>query len=304
MNPCVLAYCPPPDIRGAKSFLHNMSAWRTRHPLILFSDHDYGPAVKRINASPEFIRNQAKYPNGQPNKWAINNLVFLTGLRVILEAGFTHFLYAEADCRVNDHEWDGLIFDEFQRRNPEAIVAGTIAGYNVCNKNIAFSRAWNEFIQAQKGSRFPITSYGGNGSAEAHEPAVFPNGALGIYDIEWLKRQYGTEKTVRTASEMTAFDYDIGRRLVREFGTDVFNYVLHMETVYSSYGDVQTTEAERRDMLTTRKVVAVHQIKSEWLGPEPELMDEIPIAEPTAALGGGPEPAPTTLPPDEQNAPE
>lgn len=273
MNPVILAYLPPPSVTGAEQFLANLRAYKTKHPLVLYSDWDYGPEVKRIKASPEIVLG-AKYSDGRDNKWALNNLVFLTGLKIIADMGCSHVLYVEADCRVHGDYWDAIIFEEYAFRGNGAIAAGTIAAYNVCNRNIAFSRAWNTFVAENIKCQFPITSYGGNGAAESHEPAIFPNGALAIYDLDWLSKQYGRENTVAIARELTAFDYDIGRRLVRQFGNDVFRKVCQMNSVYSSYGDVQTSEGERQEMLTDRRVAAVHQIKSTWAGPISPLVAE------------------------------
>lgn len=265
IKPCLISYVPPPNVTGAEQFLANVRRFKTKHPLILFSEHNYGPDVTEIGASPEFIRG-AKYSNGAENKWALNNLVFLTGLRVIGDK-FTHFLYLEADCRVNGDYWDGIVFDELSLRNPDALAAGTFATYNVNNRNIAFSRAWHTWMAENGKAQFPITAYGGNGASEAHEPAVFPNGALAIYDVAWIRKEFGSDGTVQKAANITAFDYEVGRRLVRQFGADVFRKVLHLNSVYSSYGDVQTSEGERQELLTSKAVVAVHQIKSVWAGP-------------------------------------
>lgn len=285
MNPCCLAYIPPPNIPGSAQFLNNLRRFKTSYPLVLFSDHPYGDGVLKMHKSPEIIKG-AKYVNGAPNKWALNNLVFLTGLRVVGDS-YSHFLYLEADCRVNGDDWDGVVFEEFMQRNPGAIAAGTFATYNVNNRDIEFSRAWHRWMVENGDAQFPITAYGGNGASEKHEPAVFPNGALAIYEVAWLREQFGRENTVKTAAEITAFDYEIGRRLVRQFGPDVFRgKILHMDSVYSSYGDVQTTEEQRQNLLVSKKVAAVHQIKSVWRGPDREEPSGVDTGEPVIEQSG------------------
>ncbi|HEU4340033.1 MAG TPA: hypothetical protein VFU31_00535 [Candidatus Binatia bacterium] len=297
---CILAYVPPPNVQGAEQFLANVRRYKTKYPLVLFSDHHkYGDDVKPLKKSPEIAKG-AKYPNGLDNKWALNNLVFLTGLRVLGDS-CTHFLYLEADCRVNGDFWDGIVFDEFQLRNPDAIASGTLATYNVHNRNMAFSRCWQTFIAENGKSQFPITGYGGNGAAETQEPAVFPNGALAIYELAWLRKTFGTENMVAKAAEITAFDYAIGRQLVRDYGNDVFRKVLHLNSVYSSYGDVQTSEGERQDLLTSKAVVAVHQIKSVWAGPAIEGDIDTGTVREVPDIDGG-QPAFVTLPPPDPAA--
>jgi hypothetical protein len=56
---------------------------------------------------------------------------------------------------------------------------------------------------------------------------------------------------------------EIGGRLWKVFAEDTFDFLGHLDTIYSGYGDILTTEEERMNLLRSGKVVAVHQIKSD-----------------------------------------
>lgn len=278
---CSICYVPPPSFPGSAAFLQNIRAWKTAHDLILYSDHDYGEGFVRINASPEVIKG-VLYPDGRENTWAVNNLVWLTGLRILQKHGYTHFIYLESDCRVSGHGWDAKIFDDFFSVIPTPLVGGTIVGYNINNRDITFSRLWNGFIADNELALFPITSFGGVGAAMSHEPAILANGALGVYDFDYVHRLFPMDGAADKLAALTAWDYHVGRELVREFGERVFQNIAHLDRVYSSYGNVQTTEEARLALLTDGAVVAVHQVKSDATGPMPT------ISEPAEGAGHAP----------------
>jgi hypothetical protein len=260
----ILAYIPPSKVIGSQAFYDNITKFKTRHPLILYSDSDYPNTIK-LRGSPEVLNN-AKYPSGRPNPWSRNNLIFFTGLTIAKRSEFTHFIYIEADCRVGQDYWDDVIFKE-AFKNGDPVAAGTIVIYNASNRSIEFTRAWNRFVAVNAAKRFPIPTYGGHGAAEKEEPRVFPNGAFGVYQVEWLLSKFDLTSCADLAAKVPAWDYAIGEELVKEFGDKVFDKIEHLESIYSGYGDVATTELERQELLTSGQVVGVHQIKSNWPGP-------------------------------------
>lgn len=262
---CVTGYIPPGKIIGSEAFRLNIGRFKTRYDLILYSDVDYPGAIK-LKASPEVVKG-AKYPNGNPNPWATNNLIFLTGLAIAKGQGYTHIIYLESDCRVGIDYWDAIVINE-AFSDGEPLAAGTIVTYNCSNQGISFTRDWNLFIRDNALKAFPISSFGGQGASVKAEPVVFPNGALGVYSIEWLLSKLDMSSTPTEAAKIMAWDYFIGVELVKEFGGGVFGKVKHLNSVYSGYGDIATTEEDRKGLLISGKVVACHQIKSAWEGPD------------------------------------
>lgn len=262
---CVVGYIPPGKIIGSETFRLNIGRFKTRYPLLLYSDVDYPGAIK-LKASPEVVKG-AKYPNGNPNPWATNNLIFLTGLAIAKNHGYTHMIYVESDCRVGIDYWDSILVNE-AFSDGEPLAAGTVVTYNCSNQGISFTREWNLFIKDNALKAFPISSFGGYSASAKADAVIFPNGALGVYSIEWLLSKLDMSSTPTEAAKIMAWDYFIGVELVKEFGGGVFGKVKHLNSVYSGYGDVATTEEERKELLISGKVVGVHQIKSAWEGPD------------------------------------
>lgn len=262
MNVCTVAYLPPKSWGCSVAFHDNLAKYPTRYPLVLFSEaaQDW-PAATRINGSPEILKG-AKMDNGQANKFAINNLVFLTGMRVAIKNGFTHAIYLEADCRVGVPGWDALVFEEAFNIGRPLIIGGTVAVYNPCNHNMRAARRWEELVARNVRRNVPIATYGYKGAADHHPSCVFTNGALTVLDLAWIGRLFDLSNTPTLARNLPPWDMAIGMRIWEMFGVEAYDVVGHLTTVYSGYGDVLTTEAERIQMLRDGKVVAVHQVKT------------------------------------------
>jgi len=271
MNLAVVSYVPPPKVGYPSKFLANLRKHPTKNRLILFSEHDWGAddwagGMVRIKGPPDFVRNSYN-SRGQVNTFAVNNLVFFTALLILKSQGVTHFIYLEADSRVNVEGWDGIMFDEFFYRPEHFAVGGTMVVYNPSNAGLEASRAYQKLMAREAGRRWPVATYGWKGATDTGGNSAFVNGALGIYDMAWLDRLFTAKEltdTPRLSMESYAFDFEIGHRLWQIFGAEAYRLVCHMDCVYSGYGDQFTTEAERLYMLEQGNVVAVHQVKGDF----------------------------------------
>ena len=303
-RPCIIGYVPPPKFPGAESFLRNIREWRPKNDLILFSEHLYGSDVIQIKGSPESIRG-AKYPDGRSNPWVLQNWIFFTALRILrTKPEYTHLCWLESDCRVLGENWDEILFEHALCEHvidgipqPRPLVAGSVVCYQPCSKDMEFTKAWMNFITANAHKQFPIPCYGGVGAAEVQKPAIFTNGAISVYDIAWVSSHFDLSDppppvapmrklpsaynlggqgaaratavepvgTKKLAADCTAFDYKIGQLLLETFGVDLFTKIRHLDCSYSSYGNVLTSETERRQLLLDGNIVAGHQYKSDWL---------------------------------------
>ena len=109
----------------------------------------------RINGNPELIK-EAKFPDGRTNKFSIQNWLFFTALRILKPHNYTNLIWLESDCRVMGDYWDEVIFKEAG----DAVMAGSVNGYNATSYNGEFTKAWMRFV-ADNVDNHPIGCYGG-----------------------------------------------------------------------------------------------------------------------------------------------
>lgn len=282
-NPCVLCYLPRPSFQPALSAFRNFTSFKTHYPLVFYTDSTEWPeeGVIKLKGNIDKAVVNSRYPNGAENRWAANNLCFWSGIRIASSMGYTHALYLEVDCRVRGDGWDKVVYDEFQAAGPGKVLAGTMLTYNASNKDFDHAKGFNEFVQANAGKKWPICSYGGGGCDEQFEPVFMANGALGIYDLRWIAKRFDINNTVMLARGTTAWDLAVGRELIRDFGAQGFKKAVHLDSVYSLYKDRLLNEEQRIELLMSGKVVAVHQIKSNWNPPE---CNSKPVASSVAEL--------------------
>jgi hypothetical protein len=265
MQLAILAYVPPPSLTSANSqvFLDHIRAWRTTHPLLLFSDCDW-PDTIRLKTSPEIVK-ERKDKEGNHNQWGVNNMIFYTAVRIAQMRGISQFIYLETDCRVGRHDWDSVVFDEFFSQPKALACGGSLVTYNPCNAGPIAHRRWGELVSINAARNYPIPTYGFRSAADGSGSSVFPNGALGVYDTQFMIELFpeiGSNETVSLAANTFAWDFAIGDRLWKKLGHESYDAVAHLRSVFSSFGEVLTTEADRLAMLKAGTVVAVHQVKS------------------------------------------
>jgi hypothetical protein len=283
----IVGYVPPPSFRGANAFIKNIMKFHPVNDLVLFSDHhDYG--FTRI-FNPEKVVGIEKNP-----RCGISNAVFITGLRLAVKKGYTHMLYLEADCRVGVKNWDEIMFEEYFSFTFPKVAAGSLVAHSCTNGGFEFYKRFTAFLHSHSKSKHVIPLYGipvmagvamGEFSKDIpqvvlpgdarlrYKPSVYPNGALGIYDVNWLCELFGIKPDgdFKEGVDMvqhvqnSAWDHMIGAHLYDRFGDQVFDMVGHLDSVFSSYGDTVTTEAQRLQMLRDGDCTAIHQVKSEAL---------------------------------------
>lgn len=258
-----ICYIPPQSVGYPDAFLANLKNFPPVFPCLLFSyAYKNTPGVIPLR-SETFVP-----PNAKP--MALKNLIFFTALRIARQQGITHLLYLETDCRVGCQRWDEIIWTEFCHRNEDAICGGTPVIFNPCSWSKKAALRFERYLAETEAVRqFPIAIAGNQSLGVKHEPTIFTNGALSIYQMDWLLEEFGhhLEHTVQLACNTHTADYEIGRRLWTEFKEDAYDQVTCLGKVFSTYGDVLSTEADRKALLTDGTIVAVHQIKSSWEGP-------------------------------------
>ena len=265
MKPALLLYIPPPKVPNTQVFLDHFTKVKVGTPVIWYSEHDWKlPNLRMMKADPERWRN-ATTPDGQPNKFAIPNVTFFTGLRIAMLEGFSHVLVVEPDCRFGRDYWDLEILEEFANLGTPCIAAGSLATYNPCNWSPLATKKWEALIARNQRKNFPVTTYGWKGAGQKGGTMVFPNGALAVYDMTWMKRLFPLDNTVQLATSQTAWDFAIGQRIWDVFAEQSYDVVGLLNCIYSGYGDLVSTEQQRQQLLMEGKICAVHQVKSAWV---------------------------------------
>ena len=256
----IIGYVPPPTFGHPKVFLDNLNKFKTTHEIMLYSDHPW-PNVIPLKASPEVIKHTVNPVTHQVNTWAVNNAIFLTGLALADRNKFSHIIYLESDCRIGKDNWDEIIFDEHFNSRLPLVASGTLVCWNPM-MNSESARRWNDLIcRTNKRRNFPIPTYG-YGASHTGAPSIFPNGALGVYDMAWMKRFFDLNNTIELAKASHAWDFVVGDKIWATFGPDAYDMVGNLNCIFSSYGEQVSTEQERLQLLRDGKVVAIHQVKS------------------------------------------
>lgn len=276
MKTVAIAYCPSasdPRFHTA-AFLQNLRDHPPAGDLLLFSDHDHPstPSLVKLKSRidiPALKTARIIRPGtGESvlNVAAVNNLVFLTALRIADRQGYTHFLYLEEDCRVQGHGWDQRLFAEFFSQPRHLLAAGSLVAYNPYNHCLRSARRFERLLKEseESGRRLPIPIYGWMAATSGQGSNIFVNGAGGIYSIAGLKllfpeREHMTDPDL--AAKIWAWDFEIGLRLWKNFGPGAYELLGYLPSVFSGYGNVLTTEEDRLALLQNGWSL-IHQVKS------------------------------------------
>jgi hypothetical protein len=257
MNLATISYLPPRGQLNSEAFVANLAHWPGSLPLHLYSDDaSWGPDIHHV-ANPEVVRNQKHW-------FSVNNLVFLFALKLAIDLKLDYFLYLESDARVRGEHWDQIIFDDCFRENRQPLLYGTpvifnlsqsgptplLRGIDIAYRFIAMTGCPTAVHGSWPGAKFKF--------------ALFPNGALGIYHVPTLAQLFqGFEADIgRYAASITAWDCEIGQRFYQYFGDGIFDQFQFATRCYSGYGDELTTLDQRKALLYSGKISAVHQAKT------------------------------------------
>lgn len=259
-----ILYLPPTESYAhANAILENLDRFPSRYPVLVYSEHDYGHHGQiLLKLSPEVAREMDGVANQGQLDFRVANAVFITGMQLARRAGFSHIIYLENDCRVGRAGWDEIMFNEYFQLGRPTIAAGSLAFYNPANAGPAALRRWQEVVAQNTRRNFPSPTYGWVAAAVKHPSCVFPNGALSIYDMAWMQRFFALESAVKEGVNMGPFDMVIGEKIWDKFAEDSYDVVGSLRSIFSGYGEVVTTEAERLAWLRTGEIVAIHQVKS------------------------------------------
>lgn len=255
-------------------FVENLAANRPAGDLLLFSDHPQPTAEKAGFSVVRLQKNFDTIPTLQnariqkpgsgemvENRAALNNLIFLTALRLVERQGYSHFCYLESDCRVKNHpvktdyfvlpgNWDTRLFSEFFNHPRHLLMAGSVMCYNVANQDRDALERYEHFLIESKaqGRRLPIPPYGFKSAPDDSGACIFTNGGGAVFSVEGLKLLFPElqeNNDIGVAAGIWAWDMTAGARLWKMFGKDSWLLIGYLPSVVSQYGDVLSTEKER-----------------------------------------------------------
>ena len=254
-----VVYCPPKNKLNSEAFMRNISQYKASNPLYLISD-DAAWNPSRLIKSPEMI--------GRKPAFAINNFIFLAALELARDVGLTYFLWLESDSRVGCSDFDALIFSEFFERYPNGVAcAGSPVCWDAPNGGKEFAmRIVEEAWRYQQASKLPLSFHGDRHPSDPSGVAYYPNGSCALYETAALLKIFaGFERDIAGYSRIiTAYDLQIGRNLWNYHGPNAINHVGWLTTLYSGFGDLVVNYEERKAMLLSGRVAAVHQAKDDW----------------------------------------
>jgi hypothetical protein len=256
MKAIVTAYCPPPGIgRHPEAFLRNISRYKTRCELALFSNHP--PYGLRHSEDPARVKNP-RFPH------YVANYAFLLALQYSIQVKADVMVLLEDDCRVVGDWWDEEIIEEAYASNPNFAAAGTPVAYNVssCGHNV-LKRFFSYAKSYQQLTDLGLATYG------FQQPiSLYPNGGGSILNVEVMARIFrGFEHDLaRSACVPLAFDQAIGFGLWSIYGEGIFDQVVGLRSVYSGCTDSLLNWTARLRLLTDGGRRVIHQCKTDWSG--------------------------------------
>lgn len=253
MNIGTISYLPPESFELAHAFRNNLAAFKSSHPVHLFSNDDSW-GVKYRCPNPDIARTR--------NWFCISNYVFICALCVADKLGLEYFLYLECDSGVNGDGWDGKMFDEHFSYK-DALLSGTPCLWNSHGAGNASLARTVEYAHAYNAkSVSPMLIMGRGQPHERPGVCLYPNGSVAIYHTQTLKRIFPDyHDPLRQALAITAWDVAVGQGLWSQFGMVVFDKVAPLTCSFSGCTDSFMTEDDRVKLLREKRVVAIHQLK-------------------------------------------
>lgn len=255
MNVAVLSYLPPPRFKP-EAFLKNLRENPPVSPLALFGDHSWNTdwPITKIRDPESLLRNDYR-----ERPFNVANLIFFTALKLAERLGFSHFIFVEADCRMQGNGWDQKIIDDvsIKPKRDGPIVAGTACLYNGMNDPVFIGYA----ARRNSGKHFPIAHFRKPGVSKC----IFVNGAGALYSVEGVKSLFTPEElsnSAKLAAKIKPYDLELGFRIWEQFHWDAFTKVLHIDSIFSVGDNRTTTERERLAMLASGERVLIHPVKA------------------------------------------
>jgi hypothetical protein len=187
-------------------------------------------------------------------KNAFGTAAFMTALEIAYCNGYEYLLYVEDDCRLQPRFADAMV-EEFLNElegslYDKPILYGTPIVWNPMSPGRYF---YQRFLTAAESyyrfNSIPLQIQGDR----SHQPAVYANGALAIYDVKFFFWLLMTAKT--NIESLIPWDLIIGYRLYDLYRENVFNKIIPSSVSYSD-GDLNFLPLAAR---TSTNILAWHK---------------------------------------------
>lgn len=253
-----VCYLPPPNIGTPEIFLENLKKFPSKHPVYLCSDYTRKrpPFPIAHCASPECVRRSESAD-------AVQKFAFLNAATLAQENGLDYFIILEDDCRVGEPGWDDRIFTEFFEKSKDGLNGGTVMSWYP-EWTPKFRSMWAKHLAVQRKAGHPgVLIINKDAPPYPEARRAYANGAVSIIKTALISPIFD-KPDLYHVGRGTAWDDSIGRWLWKTFGDESYDRIVPLESVMSDCVDHGSTLEQRQEWLTSHKVAAIHQVKTEW----------------------------------------
>jgi hypothetical protein len=251
----VTGYVPDDSYVGVNRWVENMRKFPPAYEQLYIADHN-GQAGKDVKAT------RVKAHPDKDAKLCGSSIRFVDMVRAAYQVGADYMIVNEPDVRVNVAGWDEQIATEFFDWPHDAVAGGCPVIWNPFAGHAARVDGIMEWGHRyrEKSGVLPAYEIANN----ANYPIIYPNGALGIWDVMEFKLLFPKEFADPNGCYTTLYPYDdkIGRIWWGTYNFRVTKKVAWLTKAYSGCGDRWYNEAQRLHMLTSGQKIAVHQVKN------------------------------------------
>lgn len=254
----------PPRRPKTMAFLQHFSVHKTAVPTIYISDapEGYAETGLEIVRMPALV-DEATYGDlpffRRSDHYAaqafLNTIKFATGI------GLREFMWIEDDCWVKGPLWDKDSWVEWEGRLELQVCSGfpcisgfMNAGWSWDVKLITFLHSFYQYAGVPATVE-PMWTHDFDRAVTG--PAIFPNGAFAIYNLEMLRECFvrPLANFLPHRHEAIFFDIRVGIWLAKFYGEHRFGTVLPTKHVYSGCGNMHINKVERRALTKVKNGV-------------------------------------------------
>jgi hypothetical protein len=254
----VTGYIPEDTYPGVRRWEENMRKFPPMYEQIYIADHN-GEVAKMVKS-----RRVTPHPDKDP-KLCGSSIRFADMVVAAYNAGADYMIVNEPDVRVNVPGWDAQIADEFFDWPYDAVAGGCPVFWNPFSGNAARVDVFLKYGNAYRQKSGVLPAY--EITDQVSYPILYPNGALGIWDVTEFKLLFPEEFNNPNGCYSTLYPYDdkIGRMWWGVYQHRITRKVAWLACTYSGCGDRWYNEQQRIQLLTSGKKIAVHQVKNNSL---------------------------------------
>lgn len=258
-------FCYVPDLRESRGFLDHLNSWKRRFPLHLIAHEPMDQAII-APPPPQFREHHGCLPSDQ-----YAGLAFLRVLRAAADLKLSHFILIETDCRFAADYWDERMWQEFKAWPTQALFGGSPVCWHPWSQGYQKSCAIIDYAYRYQQASGVMMAFEGAYSSP-WGLAVYPNGALGIYNVTECLEYFAellpvidasAQRQANALAAIHTFDIHIGRCFVRKHGVEgALSKLAYLPSVYSGCKNHHVPLEDRLEMWRSGKKIAVHHIKT------------------------------------------